>query len=71
MLRIEDYNEKNLSDCIAFMQEEQVSVKQIINSSGFTKYSPMGEIILTYRRELKRLIYRMMEDLKEDFSKGL
>ena len=71
MLRIEDYNEKNLSDCIAFMQEEQVRVKQIINSSGFIKYSPMGEIILTYRRELKRLIYRMMEDLKEDFSKGL
>ena len=41
MLRIEDYNEKNLSDCIAFMQEEQVRVKEIMNRSGFSKYSPM------------------------------
>ena len=69
MLRNEDYNEKNLSDCIAFMQEEQVRVKEIINRSGFSKYSPMGEIARTYRRELKQLINRMMEDLNEDFSK--
>ena len=69
MLRIEDYNEKNLSDCIVFMQEEQVRVKEIMNRSGFSKYSPMGEIMYTYRRELKRLINRMMGDLKEDFPK--
>ena len=72
MLKIQDYTEQNLKECIDFLDQEQKRVKEIANSSGFIKYSPMGIIIREYRTKLKKMMFEMMEDLKEDFTdKGI
>lgn len=68
MLRTEDYNKQNLEDCIKFLEQEINDAKIRFNSAGFTKYSPMGRIITSYRRELKKLMFDMREDLEEDFK---
>ena len=72
MLKIQDYTEQNLKECIDFLNKEQLRVKVMLNSSGFVKYSPMGIIIREYRTKLKNMMFEMMEDLKEDFTnKGI
>ena len=72
MLKIQDYTEQNLKECIDFLDQEQRRVKEISNSSGFIKYSSMGIIIKEYRTKLKKLMFEMTEDLKEDFTnKGI
>ena len=68
MLKVENYTKENLEECISFLNKEIYRVKVEINKSGFIKYSPMGIIMLNYRRELKRLCKSMMDDLKEDFN---
>lgn len=68
MLKVEDYTKENLEECISFLSKEIYRVKDEMNKSGFIKYSPMGMIVLNYRRELKRLYKSMMDDLKEDFN---
>lgn len=69
MLRVEDFTIKNLEECVDFINNEIVRVKKIANSSGFTKYSPMGMVIIKYRTELKKLHKEMLEDLNELYSK--
>lgn len=68
MLKKEDYTIKNLEACIDFISNEIARVKKIGNSSGFTKYSPMGMVIIKYRTELKKLHKEMLEDLNELYS---
>lgn len=68
MLKVEDYTKENLEECISFLNKEIVRVKDMLNSNGFIKYSPMGMVMLNYRKELKRLCKSMMDDLKEDFN---
>lgn len=68
MLRLQDYTEQNLKECIDFLNQEQTRVKNALNSSGFVKYSPMGILVREYRTNLKKLMFEMMEDLKEDFT---
>jgi hypothetical protein len=65
MLKIEDYNKKNLEECISFLKKEIDRVKVELITSGFIKYSPMGMVMLNYRKELKRLCYNMMDDLND------
>ena len=72
MLKIQDYTEQNLKECIDFLNKEQLRVKVMLNQCGFVKYSPMGIIIREYRTKLKNMMFEMMEDLKEDFTnKGI
>ena len=68
MLKVEDYTKENLEECISFLNKEIARVKVELNSNGFIKYSPMGVILLNYRKELKQLCKSMMDDLKEDFN---
>ena len=68
MLKVEDYTKENLEGCISFLNKEIARVKVELNSNGFIKYSPMGVIMLNYRKELKRLCKSMIDDLKEDFN---
>lgn len=68
MLRLQDYTEENLKECIDFLNQEQLRVKTVLNSSGFVKYSPMGMLCREYRSKLKKVMFDMMQDLNEDFN---
>ena len=66
--KIEDYTKDNLIELYLFTANESQEIKQKLNSSGFTKYSTIGLAAINYRKELKKVMEYLRNDLFEDFN---
>lgn len=68
LAKFEDYSKENLIAMWLYVVLENNRVKMLLNSSGLSKYTSIGQTTINYRSELKKHINSLKEDLMEDFN---